>query len=244
MTEHKTPMVSNQFLGAVSVKLGFHQHLRQNNAVGIITLYRIYIVLTVLEALTAQIHEYVTQIKEAESEANGAVDYWTAVTLVPKCLADMVEAYVGAIFVDSEFNFSVVQEFFDMHLKAFFPDMTIYDDFTNQHPVTRLKRRLEDELGCKQHRMATHTTAKLMPGDQDRVVAMLMIHDKVHFHGVSVSTRYAKQKLTDIALNALDGLPEYEYRKRYGCDCNEPIEPVAGDEENGEVVAVRSRICH
>ena len=35
MTEHKTPMVSNQFLGAVSVKLGFHQHIRQNNAVGV-----------------------------------------------------------------------------------------------------------------------------------------------------------------------------------------------------------------
>ena len=33
MTEHKTPMVSNQFLGAVSVKLGFHQHIRQNNVV-------------------------------------------------------------------------------------------------------------------------------------------------------------------------------------------------------------------
>jgi endoribonuclease Dicer len=175
------------------------------------------------QALTAQIHDYVTQIKEAESEANGAVDYWTAITDVPKCLADVVEAYVGAIFVDSEFNYSVVQEFFDMHLKPFFLDMYIYDTFANQHPITRLKRRLEDELGCKQHRTAIHTTTKVMSGDKDRVVAMIMIHDKVHFHGVAVSGRYAKKKVADIALAALDGMPEYEYKKRYECDCDEPI---------------------
>ena len=42
MTEHKTPMVSNQFLGAVSVKLGFHQHIRQNNAVRSATLTQQY----------------------------------------------------------------------------------------------------------------------------------------------------------------------------------------------------------
>ncbi|KAF1965214.1 endoribonuclease dcr-1 [Bimuria novae-zelandiae CBS 107.79] len=217
MTEHKTPMVSNQFLGAVSVKLGFHQHIRQNNS-----------------ALESQIYEYVVNLKEAERESNGAVDYWTTVTEVPKCLADVVEAYVGAIFVDSEFNFSVVQEFFDMHLKPFFLDMYVYDTFANQHPATRLKRRLEDELGCKQHRIATHTTVKALPGDKDRVVAMLMIHDRVHFHGVAVSGRYAKKKVADIALEAMDGLPEYEYKKRYGCDCNEPVVPVP----NGQVSQV------
>lgn len=181
-----------------------------------------------LQASTAQIHEYVTQIREAESEAQGAVDYWTSITEVPKCLADVVEAYVGAMFVDSEFDFTVVQQFFDMHLKPFFRDMYVYDSFANQHPTTRLKRRLEDELGCKQHRTATHTTMKALPGDKDRVVAMIMIHDKVHFHGVAVSGRYAKKKVADVALAALEGLPEYEYKKQYGCDCNEPVDSAAG----------------
>ncbi|KAK7188191.1 hypothetical protein DPSP01_001735 [Paraphaeosphaeria sporulosa] len=206
MTEHKTPMVSNQFLGAVCVKLGFHQHLRQNNA-----------------KLSSEICEYVTQIQEAESESGGAVDYWTVVDRVPKCLADMVEAYVGAIFVDSEFNYSVVQDFFDIHLKPFFPDMTIYDSFANKHPLTRLKKRLEDEVGCRDHRIATHTTEKMLPNEKDRVVAMVMIHDKVHFHGVAVSSRYAKVKVANIALDGLDGLPEYEFKRRYGCDCRELV---------------------
>ncbi|KAJ4352332.1 Dicer-like protein 1 [Didymosphaeria variabile] len=213
MTEHKTPMVSNQFLGAVCVKLGFHKHIRQNNA-----------------KLTGEICEYVTRIQEVESESNGAVDYWTAVDRAPKCLADVVEAYVGAIFVDSEFNFSVVQEFFDMHLKPFFLDMYIYDAYANQHPLTRIKKRLEDELGCRQHRIATHTTDKTIPHESDRVVAMLMIHDKVHFHGVSVSGRYAKKKMAEVALAGLDGLPEYEFKRRYGCDCNESVPEGEGQE--------------
>ncbi|KAJ4296914.1 Dicer-like protein 1 [Kalmusia sp. IMI 367209] len=206
MTEHKTPMVSNQFLGAVCVKLGFHQHIRQNNAM-----------------LTSQIYDYVTRIQEAERECNGAVDYWTTVIEPPKCLADVVEAYVAAIFVDSEFNYSVVQDFFDMHLKPFFLDMTIYDTFANHHPTTRLQKRLENELGCQSHRTATHTAQKVLPGDKDRIVAMLMIHDTIHFHGVATSARYARKKVAEIALEALDGLPEYEYKRRYGCTCSQTV---------------------
>jgi endoribonuclease Dicer len=179
--------------------------------------------ISALKKLTNEICEYVTQIQEAERESDGAVDYWTTVDKSPKCLADVVEAYVAAIFVDSEFNFSVVQEFFDMHLKPFFLDMYIYDPFANQHPLTRLKRRLEDELGCREHRIATHTSEKTLPRENDRVVAMVMIHDKVQFHGVSSSSRYAKKKVADIALEVLDGLPEYEFERQYGCDCKESI---------------------
>lgn len=225
MSEHKTPMVSNQFLAAVCVKLGFHRHLRQNNAVS--TTQIVHLIHantnTIIQKLTSEISDFVSQIQEAESESNGAVDYWTPFDRVPKCLADMVEAYVGAIFVDSEFNYSVVQEFFDMHLKPFFLDMSIYDSFANKHPLTRLKKRLEEELGCLDHRIATHTTEKMLPNERDRVVAMLMIHDKVHFHGVAASSRYAKGKVANVALEGLDGLPEYEFKRRYGCDCKEPV---------------------
>lgn len=121
----------------------------------------------------------------------------------------------------------MVQEFFDVHLKPFFLDMTIYDAFANQHPITRLGKRLDNDLGCRDHRIATHTTKAELSHELDRVVAMLMIHDKVHFYGVAVSGRYAKKKLAEIALNALDGLPEYEYRRRYGCNCSEAVPDVA-----------------
>ncbi|KAF2645254.1 hypothetical protein P280DRAFT_389329 [Massarina eburnea CBS 473.64] len=204
MTEHKTPMVCNKFLGTICVKLGFHHHLRQNNAM-----------------LSSQIYDWVTEITEAERDANGAVDYWTTASEPPKCLADVVEAYVAAMFVDSAFNFQVVQDFFDAHLKPFFLDMTIYDDYSGGHPVTRLYKLFDTNFACRDFRMATHTAQSLIPGAKPRVLAMLMIHDKVRFSGLAVSTRYAKPKAAHKALEALDGLPEYEYRRTYGCDCGD-----------------------
>jgi endoribonuclease Dicer len=60
-------MVSNRFLGAVCVKLGFHRHLRFNGSL-----------------VEHQIREYVTEIQEAERESNGVPDYWVSVKAPPK----------------------------------------------------------------------------------------------------------------------------------------------------------------
>ena len=62
-------MVSNKFLAALSVKLGFHKHLRSNG--------------TVIEH---QNRDFVGEIEEAEREANGARDYWTNTKQPPKVL--------------------------------------------------------------------------------------------------------------------------------------------------------------
>ena len=55
-----------------------------------------------------------------------------------QALSDIVEAYIGAIFVDSEFSFAEVERFFDQHIRWFFEDMTIYDTFANNHPTVSL----------------------------------------------------------------------------------------------------------
>lgn len=60
-------MVSNKFLAALSVKLGFHRHLRFNGAV-----------------IESQNREYVVEIQDAEREAKGAPDYWTNTKQPPK----------------------------------------------------------------------------------------------------------------------------------------------------------------
>lgn len=46
----------------------------------------------------------------------------------------MLEAYVAAIFVDSDFDFSVVEHFFNTHIKSYFVNMSLYDTFANRHP--------------------------------------------------------------------------------------------------------------
>jgi endoribonuclease Dicer len=204
LTEHKTPMVSNKFLGAVCVKLGWHTHIRQNTAI-----------------LSSQIRDYVAELQEAEREANGAVDYWVTVSEPPKCLADVIEAYVAAIFVDSEFDFNVVRAFFSTHLLPFFTDMTLasYESFASNHPTTRLSRLLSINFGCSDWRMGALETETCIPGKGKAVAAMVMIHGKVVFHSLGQSGRYARVRASQMALETLDGLPPYEFRSRFGCDC-------------------------
>ncbi|KAF2188185.1 hypothetical protein K469DRAFT_660734 [Zopfia rhizophila CBS 207.26] len=219
LTEHKMPMVSNKFLGTLCVSLGFHVHIRQNNAV-----------------LTTQIRDYVIEVQEAEREAKGVLDYWTTVSEPPKCLADVVEAYVAAIFVDAEFDFKVVQQFFDMHIKRFFEDMTIYDTFAHNHPTTRLTKLLSINFGCREWRIATRTCESGIPGARPTVLAMVQIHWKVTFDGSAVSGRYARIKASNHALEKLEGLPQFEFRKLYGCDCEDEGEEVWDGEEAEERV--------
>lgn len=52
-----------------------------------------------------------------------------------KCLSDVLEAYLGAVFVDSEFKFEEIERFFETHIRWFFEDMSIYDTFANSHPT-------------------------------------------------------------------------------------------------------------
>lgn len=60
-------MVSNKFLAALCVKLGFHRHIRIGGAL-----------------VEFQNREYAIEIQEAEEEANGSPDYWTTTKSPPK----------------------------------------------------------------------------------------------------------------------------------------------------------------
>ena len=46
-----------------------------------------------------------------------------------------MESYIGAVFVDSEFDFQEVERFFEAQIQWFFEDMNIYDTFANNHPT-------------------------------------------------------------------------------------------------------------
>lgn len=225
LTEHKTPMVSNKFLGAICVKLGWHTHLRQNSAL-----------------LSAQIRDYVNEVTEAEHEAAGAVDYWVSVSEPPKCLADVIEAFVAALFVDSEFDFNVVQDFFVRHLKPFFTDMTLpaYETFASNHPTTRLSRLLGTTMGCSEWRLGALETETCIPGKNKTVAAMVMVHDKVVFHALGQSGRYARVRASQKALETLDGMPPFEFRQRYGCDCvaDEGVEMLEKERELRERIGL------
>lgn len=202
LTEHKMAMVSNKFLGAVCVKLGFHRHLRHNSS-----------------TIENQIMEYATDLLEAEAKSGGARNFWTDVKDPPKCLPDIVESYVGAMFIDSDFNYGEVQRFFNSHIKWYFEDMRIYDTFANNHPITRLHNTLDRNFGCQDYRLMTD---EIPTGDARPpiVVSGLMAHETVVAYARGKSHRYVKMRAAVKAQEELDGLPTYEFRKRYGCDCH------------------------
>jgi endoribonuclease Dicer len=233
LTEHKIAMVSNQFLGALCVSLGFHSHLLLFNP-----------------GFQKQITDYVTDITEARKQAEDdavragksrsqcTADYWTSVRQPPKCLPDIIEAYIGAIFVDSEYNYSEVEKFFDMHIKWFFEDMTIYDTFANKHPTTFLTKFLQINMGCAEWSVITREI-KNIDGSKPTVVAMVLIHGQVVAEAEAESSRYAKVAAAKKAQQLLSGLPLQEFREKYECECRpeeEDEEDVAKEELHGTAV--------
>jgi len=136
----------------------------------------------------------------------------------PKCLPDTVEAYIGAIFVDSGFDYAVVEQFFEMHILKYFHDMTIYDTFANKHPTTFLHNQLTNDFGCQDY----HIWAKEVPcndGEVPVVAAAVVIHGGIMESGEASSGRYAKLKASQRALKLIESIPIPEFRKRYKCDC-------------------------
>lgn len=251
LTEHKMAMVSNRFLGALCVRLEFHRHLRLNSAI-----------------YEAQIREYVTDIQAAEQEANGARDYWVHARAAPKvnlpvcwtapradfglsqALPDVMEAYIGAMFVDSEYNYSEVEHFFDTHIRWFFEDMSIYDTFANNHPTvssllsdplrssaspanrrndqTFLTNLLTLSFNCTHFRILAQEIPALTPGSAPHVLSAVMVHNDIIAEGRASSGRTAKVNASSNALEVLKGLSETEYRRQYGCDCRPIVEEEEG----------------
>ena len=217
LTEHKMAMVSNKFLAALSVKLGFHKHLRYNGA-----------------AIEKQNRDYVIELQEAEAAAEGARDYWTNTRQPPKALSDIVESFVGAIFVDSEFNYKEVERFFDAHIRWFFEDITIYDTFANNHPTTYLHKLLTLSFGCTEYRLMANEIESVIPGGPPTSVAALMVHDEIVADGEASSSKTAKVKASHSALKLMQGMSMEEYRLEYHCDCREREEKGwVGKEGNG-----------
>ena len=202
LTEHKMAMVSNKFLGALCVKLKFPKFLKKNT-----------------NSLIFEIKNYVEAMEEAEAESNGAVDYWTTAIDPPKCLSDMVEAYMGAIFVDSSFNYRVIEDFFEKHIKWFFQDMSIYDTFASNHPITLLSSLLSKDFHCHEFSIRAKELPPLVQSEPPLIAAGVMIHLEVVAHDLSSSSVYGKIRASVKAIEMLKQMTLAEFRAKFKCDC-------------------------
>lgn len=218
LTEHKMAVVSNQFLGCLAVSLGLHRHILHNHS-----------------TLGAQILEYATEITEArrnaedaaqasgKSRADYARDFWIEARQPPKCIPDVLEALIGAMFVDSGYDLTTVQRFFGVHFLPYFSDMHIYDAFVKKHPVTFCTQFIYDNFGC--HAYGLHSQEIQVEDDigtltgQTQVVAGIMIHEQVVEGAVRESGRNAKIAAARKALDKLKGMSKEAFVAEFRCDC-------------------------
>ncbi|KPM36518.1 Dicer-like protein 1 [Neonectria ditissima] len=229
LTEHKMAMASNQFLGCVCVQLKLHKHLLITTAASI-----------------GQISEYVAELEQAEAEAREEAardgtpmrcNFWLGASQPPKALPDIVEAFIGAMFVDARYDYGVVVAFFARFVQPYFEDMALYDTFAKRHPVTFLARKMQSELMCTQWRICTsNVPCALDEGvramTESDVVCALMIHGDVFAHATAKSGRYAKIAVAKRALEKLKELGDAA-KATMGCDCKvtEPMQPDSGDDD-------------
>ncbi|KAM0549771.1 hypothetical protein ACHAPJ_009210 [Fusarium lateritium] len=225
LTEHKMAMVSNQFLGCLCVKLSLHKHL-----------------LFTTSAMIGQIHDYVAELEIAEedarkeAEAEGVLmrkNFWLKASAPPKAYADSIEALIGAMFVDSKYDYSVVENFFNKFIKPYFEDMALYDTFANKHPVTFLSKTMQQDIGCANWRISAEAVpcgaeegmAALKESD---VVAVFMVHQQVVTNSTSKSGRYAKVAVAKRALDMIKAFGDdfAAAKKALGCDCKLGVEEI------------------
>ncbi|KAL2159933.1 hypothetical protein VTH06DRAFT_2066 [Thermothelomyces fergusii] len=251
LTEHKMAMVSNQFLACLAVCLGFHKSIVHCSP-----------------QVQSEVAEFVAEVEgalQAAKEGTGegeefARDFWVRCERrPPKCLADVVESYVGAVFVDSGYDFGEVRRFFADHIRPFFEDMRPYDSFARRHPVTALAAVLQGKMRCHEWRLLVKelpVPAAMAPTDDDegdgddggdgdgrgllnsaalaspQLVCAVRVHGRTLAHAVSESSRYGKIAAAKRALGVLEGMEPDEFRKAHGCAC--ALDGAAG-EEDGEL---------
>ncbi len=154
LTEHKMAMASNQFLAVLSVALGFHRHVLSFSAP-----MQAQTAAWVADVTAARARAEDEAVAAGRTRADFAPDYWVRLGQPPKWLADVVEAYVGAIFVDSAFDYGAVRDFFRRHVQPFFEDLAAYDTYAASHPVTLAAHTLARAFGCQAWRCLVREVA-------------------------------------------------------------------------------------
>ncbi|KAK4146843.1 dicer-like protein 1 [Dichotomopilus funicola] len=243
LTEHKMAMVSNQFLGCLAVYLGFHKSLLMCSASlqAEVGEYVADVELALEEAKKKA-------VAEGKSEDDFAKDFWLSIGInsstapgpssltagaggvgrrPPKCLPDVLEAYIGALFVDSCYDFSLIRQFFTAHIRPFFENMAPYDTYANNHPIPFFASLLLQRMGCTEWRIHVKEipassgpatgAAVFMAAPQ--VVCAMRVHGLPLAHTVGQSSRYGRVAVAKKAARLLEGMDVEGFRKGFGCSC-------------------------
>ncbi|KAF9913598.1 Dicer-like protein 1 [Lobosporangium transversale] len=178
----KDASVNNQVLGVICIKWGLHKFLRHCSS-------------ALLGAITTAINALEAQRKEALAKGMKG-EYWLDVPM-PKVLGDLVESTLGAVFVDSGFDFAVISDLFRRLIQPFL-DEHISTDSIVIHPKKRLLEMLQAQ-GCNNFKFESENEdqgGKILlrkfglrtPGQSDESDVPLKSHFKIHGNIMATAT--------------------------------------------------------
>ncbi|GJJ70535.1 endoribonuclease Dicer [Entomortierella parvispora] len=157
----KDASVNNQILGALCLQWELHPYLVHYSPSLIHAIAR--------AAVTVE-------AKKERGETSG--EYWSDI-IMPKVLGDLVESTLGAVFVDSGFNFEVVSDLFDRLIRPFLDKHVNFESIV-VHPNKLLLETLQ-ALGCLSFEFEHSKSATLSQSDQ--VLKKLGLDKPVRNHG-------------------------------------------------------------
>lgn len=220
LTEHKIVICSNQFLGFLCAQLGLHR--------GILTTHA---------QVPGQILNYENALKDAEEmEARAASEscrekstsFWLAAPYPPKVLADVMEALIGAMFVDSRFDYNVIRQFFHTVIEPHFKDIDQFHEFGRSRTVTEASHMLTNKFHCVKWRFCVSlipasTENGIVALTENDCVCALLIHEKVLWHAVGASGQEAKVEVARIALREMETMSLESFTEKMNCDCTDHV---------------------
>nr|VWO96551.1 Ribonuclease 3 (EC (Ribonuclease III) (RNase III) [Ganoderma boninense] len=195
-------MVSNETLAAFCVHVGLQQYIHMES-----------------KELTAAIQKYMDFLAElrkkeydfAERETRLPGQYWLDMPMEPpKCLSDVVESLIGALYVSDNFFEMGVGRFFETVFKPFL-EAHVRLQTLSANPKITLLELLQAE-GCQNNAVVKRPqTRQNMPVEMD-----VVIHGKVMASATDSSAVIATRKVSLAALDMLTHDPELLARM---CDC-------------------------
>ncbi|KAF9924798.1 Dicer-like protein 1 [Linnemannia zychae] len=145
----KDASVNNSILGAISIKWGLQKFLNHYSP-----------------SLIGAIARAIVSLEERQSKAlDGRLEgeYWVDIYM-PKVLGDLVESTLGAVFVDSGFDFEVVSNLFQRLIRPFLDQHVNFDSMI-LHPNKVLLESLQSQ-GCSNFKFDTEATEQVSTSEK------------------------------------------------------------------------------
>ncbi|KAI0220906.1 Dicer-like protein 1 [Massospora cicadina] len=222
ITEMKDACVSNNTLAAIMETLDLHRHILHFSTK----------LMRAMEEFMLIMSELRTQW-EAAKEGTPKGEYWFDIN-APKVISDVLEAIIGAVFVDSGFDVDAAHGIFTRLIQPLYDDH-IAPYHVIVHPVIQLTRFVH-RFGCQKLDIVCDTLdveEKLLRPQETHVTCMIKVHGHVLATHSGVVVKAARKYAAQDVLDRIKKDPKLLHPL---CDCPSRLTNEVEDEDEEAVI--------